>query len=210
MPKIKAILFDMDGVLIDAKDWHFQALNNALALFGMEISRYDHLITYDGLPTRKKLEMITLERGLPVALHQLLNEIKQDFTLELAYTKCTPNFRHQYAISKLKDQGYRLAVCSNSVRKTVQMMLQKASILEYFEFYLSNEDVKHGKPDPEIYNKAIDKLRVRPEECLILEDNENGIRAAKASGANLLVISGTDDLNIDNISMRINEIGSGV
>jgi HAD superfamily hydrolase (TIGR01509 family) len=89
-------------------------------------------------------------------------------------------------------------------------MLQKASILEYFEFYLSNEDVKHGKPDPEIYNKAIDKLRVRPEECLILEDNENGIRAAKASGANLLVISGTDDLNIDNISMRINEIGSGV
>lgn len=53
MPKIKAILFDMDGVLVDAKDWHYEALNQALSLFGMEISRYDHLVTYDGLPTKK-------------------------------------------------------------------------------------------------------------------------------------------------------------
>ena len=53
---IKAVLFDMDGVLIDARDWHYEALNKALAIFGMEINRYDHLVTYDGLPTKKKLE----------------------------------------------------------------------------------------------------------------------------------------------------------
>ena len=56
--EIKAIIFDMDGVLIEAKDWHYEALNRALSLFGMEISRYDHLVTYDGLPTTKKLEML--------------------------------------------------------------------------------------------------------------------------------------------------------
>ena len=73
MTKIKAIIFDMDGVLIDAKDWHYEALNRALKLFGYNISRYDHLVTFDGLPTRKKLEMLTREHGLPPSLHGFLN-----------------------------------------------------------------------------------------------------------------------------------------
>ena len=59
MKKIKAVLFDMDGVLIDAKDWHYEALNKALGLFGMEINRYDHLNTFDGLPTKVKLQMLS-------------------------------------------------------------------------------------------------------------------------------------------------------
>ena len=62
--QIKAVLFDMDGVLIDAKEWHYEALNRALALFGMPISRFEHLTTFDGLPTRKKLEMLSLELSL--------------------------------------------------------------------------------------------------------------------------------------------------
>jgi beta-phosphoglucomutase len=102
MPKIKAVLFDMDGVLIDAKDWHYEALNQALSLFGMEISRYDHLVTYDGLPTKKKLEMLTLERGLPRALHNFINDMKQEFTFQLGYAKCKLTFNHQYAMDSNK------------------------------------------------------------------------------------------------------------
>ena len=79
--KIKAIVFDMDGVLIEAKDWHYEALNKALRLFGYEISRYDHLVTYDGLPTSKKLEMLSLEKGLPTGLHQFINQMKQSYKL---------------------------------------------------------------------------------------------------------------------------------
>src|SRR5476649_554944 len=105
--KIKAIIFDMDGVLIDAKEWHYEALNKALGLFGMEISRYDHLVTYDGLPTRQKLEMLSLEKGLPRALHTFLNQLKQEFTFELIQTKCKPVFRHQYALARLKNEGLR-------------------------------------------------------------------------------------------------------
>ena len=75
---IKAIIFDMDGVLIEAKDWHYEALNKSLRLFGYEISRIDHLATYDGLPTRKKLEMLSIERGLPIELHGFVNEMKQN------------------------------------------------------------------------------------------------------------------------------------
>ena len=82
MSKIKAIIFDMDGVLIDAKEWHYEALNKALSLFGYEISRYDHLITYDGLPTKDKLKMLSMERGLPEKLHPYINQLKQKYTIE--------------------------------------------------------------------------------------------------------------------------------
>lgn len=210
MDKIKAILFDMDGVLVDAKDWHYEALNKALALFGMEISRYDHLVTYDGLPTKKKLQMLSLERGLPKGLHDFINTMKQQYTMEMVYAKCKPQFYHQYALSKLRAEGYRLAVCSNSIRSTVSMMMERAKLNEYLDFQISAQDVSAGKPDPEIYLAAIQRLNLRPSECLILEDNDNGVKAALASGAHLLHISSVEDVNYQNIQNRIQQIESEV
>lgn len=200
---IKAVLFDMDGVLIEAKEWHYEALNRALNLFGMPISRFDHLTTFDGLPTRKKLEMLSLERGLPKELHAFINEMKQSYTMEIVHTQCKPTFVHEYALSRLKAEGYRLAVCSNSVRQSVETMMQKANLLSYLNIMISNEDVSKGKPDPEMYLTAMANLRLRPTECLIVEDNDNGIKAAKASGAHLLVVKDVHETNIDNIMMAI-------
>jgi len=201
--KIKAILFDMDGVLIEAKEWHYEALNRALDLFGMPISRFDHLTTFDGLPTRKKLEMLSLERGLPVQLHEFINERKQQYTMELVHTQCKPVFEHEYALSNLKTRGYKLAVCSNSVRNTVESMMQKARLLTYLDHLVSNEDVRKGKPDPEMYLNAINHFGLRPDECLIIEDNENGIKAARAAGSHLLVVKNTSDTNLENILTAI-------
>lgn len=205
MGKIKTIIFDMDGVLIEAKNWHYEALNKALALFGMEINRYDHLVTYDGLPTKKKLEMLTMERGLPKGLHTFINQMKQQYTMEIVYAKCKPRFCHEYALSHLVNDGYRLAVCSNSIRSSIEMMLKQASLLKYLEFFISNEDVKQGKPDPEMYNKAIAKLGLEPSECMIVEDNENGIKAARASGAHVMIVDTVEDVNYYNIQYHINE-----
>ncbi|EAB5281862.1 HAD family phosphatase [Campylobacter upsaliensis] len=202
---IRAIIFDMDGVLIEAKDWHYEALNRALRLFGLEISRYEHLSVFDGLPTRDKLEMLSVERGLPRALHHFINEMKQQFTMELVHCACKPRFCHEFALSKLKSEGYKIAVCSNSIRKSIEVMMQKAALDSYLDFYLSNEDVSKGKPDPQMYNKAIEKFGLNPKECLIIEDNENGIKAAKASGANVMIVSEVDEVNYDNIKAHINK-----
>jgi len=210
MVKIKAIIFDMDGVLIEAKDWHFESLNRALNLFGMEISRYDHLVTYDGLPTKKKLEMLSIEHGLPKELHQFINDMKQIYTAEIINTRCRPVFYHQYALSRLLQEGYRLVVCSNSIKNTVDMMLDKARLIEHFEFVLSNQDVSKPKPDPEIYLNAIKRLGLKPEECIILEDNNNGVKAALASGGHLLKIHSVTDVNYHNIRGKINEVEGGV
>ena len=204
--KIKAIIFDMDGVLIDAKDWHYESLNKALGIFGNEISRYDHLVTFDGLPTKKKLEMLSLEGGFPNGLHSFVNDLKQQYTMDIVYSKCKPVFQHQYALSKLKNSGYSLAVCSNSIRNTIETMMEKSGLAPYLDFIISNQDVKHGKPDPEMYNKAISKLELKPNECLIVEDNENGIKAALASGANLLKVENPNDVHYYNIINRIKEL----
>jgi HAD superfamily hydrolase (TIGR01509 family) len=206
MSKIKSILFDMDGVLIDAKEWHYESLNKALSLFGNEISRYDHLVTFDGLPTKKKLEMLTLEGGFPKKLHDFVNELKQVYTMEIIYAKCKPTFHHQFALSKLKEEGYRIGVCSNSVRNTIEIMMQKSNLSQYLEFFLSNQDVTYGKPNPEIYTKGIERLHLSAEECLIVEDNENGIKAAIASGAHLLKVNNVNDVTYFNIINRIKEI----
>lgn len=209
MGKIKAIIFDMDGVLIDAKDWHYEALNQALELFGFSISRYDHLVTYDGLPTKKKLEMLSMERGLPTGLHEFINKMKQSYTMEHVFMKCKPLFEHQFALSKLKNEGYKLALCSNSVRITIDMMLEKADLLKYLDFTMSNQDVVKSKPDPEIYNKAIARFGLKPDECLIVEDNQNGIKAAIDSGANVLKVKDVHDVTYDKIINRIKEIEGG-
>jgi HAD superfamily hydrolase (TIGR01509 family) len=206
MHKIKAVIFDMDGVLIEAKDWHYESLNKALGLFGIEISRHDHLVTYDGLPTRKKLEMLSAERGLPVELHDFINDMKQRYTMEIVHTRCKPRFSHEYALSRLKQEGYKLAVASNSIRQTVQVMMQQAALTDYLEFYLSNEDVKIGKPDPEIYTKAIRNLKLSPKECLVVEDNEKGIKAARASGAWLMEVNEVEEVNYQNIMKCIMHI----
>ena len=204
--KIKAVLFDMDGVLIEAKDWHYEALNKALALFGMEISRVDHLTSFDGLPTLKKLEYLTIERGLPKELHRFINELKQKYTMDIVYTQCNPVFIHQYALSKLRALGYRTAVCSNSVRNSVEVMMQRGGLSPYLELMVSNEDVRNGKPNPEMYTKAMSHFKLDPAECLIIEDNENGIKAAKAAGGNLLVVQDVMDVTLSNILGRIDEI----
>ncbi len=206
---IKAVVFDLDGVLVDAKDWHYDALNRALNHFGYKISRFDHLITYDGLPTRKKLEMLSLERGLPRELHNFLNELKQVYTLELIYAKCKPVFAHQYALSKLKAEGFKIGVASNSIRKSVDTMMHLTNLDIYFDVMLSNQDVKRAKPDPEMYCKAIQVLGVEPDECLVVEDNDNGVRSATGAGANVLVVETVNEVTYGRIRERIEELGGG-
>ncbi|ENM5767791.1 TPA: HAD family phosphatase [Vibrio cholerae] len=204
--KIKAVVFDMDGVLIDAKDWHYEALNKALAIFGLEINRYDHLVTFDGLSTSQKLNILSKTHVLPESLHPFINEMKQQYTMDITHQLCKPAFNHQFALSKLRQEGYKLAVASNSIRNTVKVMMEKSSLAEYLDFYLSNQDVTKGKPDPEIYQLAIKKLGLEPSEVVIVEDNENGLKAAKASGANVLKVETVHDVTFENIKNFITEV----
>jgi beta-phosphoglucomutase-like phosphatase (HAD superfamily) len=207
--RIQAVIFDMDGVLVDARDWHYEALNRALGLFGFSISRLEHLVIYDGLPTRTKLKMLSAERDLPVSLHDFINSIKQKYTAELAFVNCKPTFFHQYALSRLRDRGYRLAMASNSVRQSVDLIVSRCGLSDFFEFTLSNEDVDRPKPAPDIYTAAIERLGLSPDACLVVEDNENGIRAATEAGAHVMVVRSPHEVTLLSIEQsldRFNEV----
>lgn len=199
MPTIKAVVFDMDGVLIDAKPWHYEAMNRALAQFGYTITRSEHLSTYDGLPTRKKLELLSRNKGLPTKLHPAISEMKQRFTLELIESRCRPCPQHQFALSELKREGYVVGLASNSVRKTVSLMMQMAQLDRYLDFMLSNEDVSQPKPNPEIYLQAARLAGASPEQCAVVEDNHHGIEAATRAHAHVLSVSSVQEVTYQRI-----------
>lgn len=203
---IKAVIFDMDGVLIDARDWHYEALNRALALFGFEISREEHLSGFDGLPTSKKLEMLSSSKGLPRELHGLINKLKQEYTAEITLLRCRPQFNHEYLLSALRQKGIKLAVASNSISSTIALMMKKAQLSQYLEFFLSNEDVTEPKPSPEIYLTAIRRLELQPEEVLIVEDNDHGVAAAIASGAHVMRVADPHEVTFTAVWSRIESI----
>jgi beta-phosphoglucomutase len=205
---IEAVIFDMDGVLIDAKEWHYEALNRALALFGYTIDHEAHIARFDGLPTKTKLEMLSQEAQLPRSLHRFINRMKQHYTNELIAERLCPTPEHVYATWRLRMEGLRLAVASNSIRATVDFMIRKAELTKYFEYLLSNEDVADPKPSPQIYQRAMELLGVTPQTTLIVEDSPFGLHAAYASGAHVLRVDSVNDVNYHNIHARIQEIES--
>lgn len=204
---IKAVLFDMDGVLVDAKEWHYDALNLALEKKGYSaITRQEHLSTYDGLPTKDKLKKHPQTKDLSAEEHKKINDLKQELTFEVIEKSCVPNQTVLDAIKHLKDSGIKIACCSNSIRESIEMMLEKSSVIEHLEFIVSNEDVPNSKPAPDMYIKAIKDLGLTPTEVLICEDNIRGITAAMHSGAYVLEIGTVEDTNKENISKAITKI----
>ena len=195
----------MDGVLIDAREWHYDALNQALAHFGYHISLESHLSTFDGLTTRKKLEILSASLGLPKSLHGLINQLKQKYTIQKSHLYCKPRFNHRNALSSL-SKSLKIAVCSNSIKATIDTLMDLASLKSYLDLVISNEDVEHSKPNPEMYLKAMDTLSLAPSECLIVEDNDHGVKAAIASGGHLLRVGSPDDVTLERIKLRIQEI----
>lgn len=207
MNKIKLIIFDLDGVLVEAKNIHYEALNEALGK-DYAISWNEHLSTYDGLKTFQKLEMLSKQKDLPVDSHQAVWELKQKLTQQ-KLKELRPNQTLQSIMNGLVDDGYKLAVCSNSIRKTVLTVLSKLGIMEYMDYVISNEDVDNSKPHPEMYWKAISKMKCLPEETLIVEDSPYGLLAAARSKSYILRVKNTKEVTYTNIFKKITEIEMG-
>ncbi|MES2006530.1 MAG: HAD family phosphatase [Patescibacteria group bacterium] len=195
-PQIKAILFDLDGVLVDMPRGHFEALNRALGLFGARIHEDEHYSYFNGLPTRKKIEELERQGRIPLGLLEFINSIKQQYTKELIPKYCVPEYSKIIMLERLKDAGYLLGCCSNSVRDTLHLMLQSAQLFPYFDVILGNDEIKNSKPHPEIYLTAFERLGITPEQALIVEDAPHGIAAAKASGAQVREVRGVEDVHL--------------
>ena len=203
---IKLVIFDLDGVLVEAKNIHFDALNKALGEYAIDWN--EHLSIYDGLKTNQKLEMLHERKKLPKERFKDIWDNKQKYTLE-ELRALKPNQTLQSVMSALVEDGYKLAVCSNSIRKTVLTVLSKLGIIEFMDLIISNEDVKNSKPHPEMYWKAISTMSYLPEETLIIEDSPYGLLAASRSKSHILRVKNPKEVTYTNIFNKLIEIEKG-
>jgi beta-phosphoglucomutase len=193
----KAICFDLDGVLVDACEWHRVALNDALLEYtGRSISLEDHYKTYNGLPTLKKLELLGFSDS---SLCQKINDRKQELTMELI-KNLTIDQEKVRLLSYLKEQGFKIACVTNSVRATTELMLKKTGQFDFFDCIITNQDIKNSKPNSEGYIKAMVTLQSLPENTWIVEDSEKGIIAAKNTGANVILVNNATEVTTENIT----------
>ena len=201
---IKLIIFDLDGVLIDAKKIHYEALNLALAKVNQNliIDWSDHLSIYDGLKTSQKLELLSKNKGLSPSLYDQIWKEKQEYT-ESMLDKLNYNENIYNCLHYLKSQGYIIACCSNSIANTINKSLEKIKTLDFFDLILSNEDVVNSKPHPEMYWQAMSKFRIYPEETMIIEDSPHGLKAASSSGAHVYRVKNPEDITLKNIINNI-------
>ena len=206
---VKAIIFDLDGVLFDGVDLHFKAFNKALAqVDDMYVISTEDEPKFNGIPTRKKLEKLTNERGLPVDFHHQIWDQKQLFFLE-SISSMEQDEQKIRLMSHLKKSGYKIAVASNSIAATVKDVLTRKKLIEFVDLYLSNDDVTHPKPDPEIYTECVRRLGLSPRECIVIEDSYVGKMAAIASGCHVFPVRNPDDVILEPISNYITYINNG-
>lgn len=203
---IKLIIFDLDGVLVEAKQIHYDTFNQSLETIDKKytISEAEHLSIYDGLKTTQKLELLTKNKGLPLEFYDDIWYKKQNLTID-AISQLKPDLEKIKLFKELRDKGYKLACASNSIRRSVLVMLAKIGIIEYMDLIISNEDVKNSKPHPEMYWKVMSMMSVLPEETLIVEDSPHGLLAASRSRANVLRVDNPKDLVISKIIRKLEE-----
>jgi HAD superfamily hydrolase (TIGR01509 family) len=200
----KLVIFDLDGVLIDSRDMHYEALNMALSEIDCKyvINKDEHLSFYDGLPTSQKLIMLTQRKNLPADKHQKIWEEKQKATISI-FSKLNNDHELMYYFQQLKTRGFQIAVASNSIRNTVKLVLLKLGLLEFIDYYVSNEDVVRNKPFPEMYWKCMTACNALPKDTVIFEDSHIGRQGALDSKAHLIPIENRDHMDQQKINEAI-------
>lgn len=196
----------MDGVIVDSRELHFAALNKALSSFdsAFVISKEEHSTTYDGLPTMEKLKILTKEKGISTSIYKDVNSLKQKITLDMmeSYSKDDKLIE---LFKWLISIGQTICVASNSVRDTIELVLEKKHIKQYVSLIVSNEDVTFPKPNPQMYLKCMTYFGVSPKDTYIVEDSYFGRTAAYESGANVIQVKNSEYVTKELMESKIKD-----
>ncbi len=197
---IDTIIFDLDGVLINSKDIHFEALNRSLSenSVNYQISYEDHVKNFDGLPTKTKLEILNKKKILSKNLNSKIKNKKNIITNKLLNERIKYN-KKTFELFKKLSKKFKIGIATNAIEDTLKIAIKKLKISRYVDFSLSNENVKNPKPHPEIYLRCIVNLNSKPKNTLVLEDSHNGRISAKEAGARLMPIKSLNDVSYSNI-----------
>lgn len=208
---IKAVIFDMDGLMLESELLHFKAYKEAIQNFGIVLNWKDYL-PYLGISDKDISRNIIKRFKLSISEGSLIN-IKSKIYLTYLKNEIMPKKGLLNLINLLFNDNLLLAVASSSTSEEIETILSKFKIRRFFKEIISAEEVIQGKPSPDIYLLAAEKLKVKPENCLVLEDSINGVISAKKAGMRCYMIPSTkltknELINADKILKSLEEVYS--
>lgn len=193
---IKALLYDLDGVLYDGMALHEEAFLAAIRTEGAVLSVEDHRKDYAGLPTRKKLERMVQRGLLTEARATSAFQTKQQLTQTYLEQRIRPDTDRLYLLRHMKEAGLRQGCVTNCIKSTTYEILRRTELLPFLDPVITNEDVRAPKPSPEPYLAACHALDLQPKETLVFEDHDVGMTSAFTAGCNVRQITQYDELTI--------------
>ena len=203
---LKLVIFDMDGVLVDACDWHKDALNEALKeTYNYVISNEDHYGVFNGLPTKVKLNKLTEMGIVQAGQHEMINDLKQEKTIQIIKQQAQRDESKIELFKWLKEENIKVACFTNSIRKTATLMLEKAGVYDLLDCFVTNQDVEKPKPDPEGYLKVLKLFKCNPDNAIIVEDSPKGLKAAYATDCKVMKVANATEVHKENLRTFINE-----
>ena len=182
MSKIKALLFDLDGTLIDSEKFHFDCWNEFLLPYGVKLELKDWLTNYAGIPLPQNAKTLIERYKIDADLTDFTAR-REHLTYEGFKTKdiSLMPFALEF-VQYFYEKGLTLAVVTASPRVDVEAVFERNGLAKYFKLFITRTDVSKSKPDPESYNVCVERLGLQQDECLVFEDTVNGVKSAKAAG----------------------------
>ena len=179
---IKAVIFDMDGVLVDSTEIHTAAHNSVLVKYGYNLKDVpaDVFSGIIGRPVLNSCQLFVEYFKLPLSAEEYYRERQEYFFGNIKMIKQMEGAAD--LVKSLKDAGYKTAIATSGVKEYVEVVLDHLNIRSVIDVFVSSDNLEKPKPDPDIYLKTAAKLNVRPAECVVIEDSKHGVEAAKNAG----------------------------
>ena len=184
---IKAVIFDNDGIIVNSIPLHYEAWRRLLAEHGVELTM-DEFNKLNGMTTPEILRHRREQFNLNYNIEEMANK-KRVLADELLKERVELCDGVSGLLKLLKENGIKTAIATSAYLSTIEIILNKFPIRSLFDAIVTMEDYEHGKPAPDVFLKAAEKLNIPPEECMVVEDAKTGIKAAKAAGMKCLAVT---------------------
>ena len=177
---VKAVIFDLDGLLIDTEIIAYKIYKEISREYGYDFSKEEYVKNYSGIAMRKNVANFIETYHLPWTLEEGVEKVR---AMEIRMLEEGVDLKAgaETLLSYLKTHGYKIGVASSSIEKRAMDILEQHDVAKYFDKFVFGHEVTKGKPHPDIFIKACEKLGEEPEDCLVLEDSEAGIQAAHSA-----------------------------
>lgn len=184
---IKAVIFDLDGVIIDSEPLHIEALQKTLMHHGKKLED-QYISQCIGLHDLAFFQKVKQDFNIQQSIAILIKE-RDKFLFELIDEKLKLFSGFRTFLTALKEKNMKLAITTSSNRYYTELVLKKFNLKHNFSVLICSDDIQNPKPNPEPYQKTIQELQLEPEECIVIEDSIVGLTSAKAAGAHTIAVT---------------------